>query len=113
MMLASQLTPEPQNKTQFDYSMLYDIPEYSGCYALTTFDGTILYIGQSSDISRRMNEHLGNDSKRALTPLGKVFWFYYELCDLHELDGLERGWMNHYRIKEGDFPYFNKVSPPI
>jgi len=112
-MLALSLHPKPKEKVQFDFSQTTMLPENSGCYVLATFRGDILYVGQSANIARRMAQHLDDPTKRATTPAGKAFWFYYELCESHRLDGLERGWVNAYTLKEGDLPFFNKVRPPV
>lgn len=112
-MLASSLNPEPMGKVQFDFSQTAMVPEDSGCYVLATFRGDILYVGQSANIARRMGQHLDDPAKRATTPSGKAFWFYYELCKSHCLDGLERGWVNAHTLKEGGLPFFNKIHPPV
>lgn len=112
-MFVSSLTPEIGDKAEFSYSALRDIPEESGCYVLTTYDGTILYIGQSINVCRRIEQHLDKDDKRKKTPWGVAFWAYYALCPAIELDALEGGWVYQYRMREkGNLPFFNKVMPP-
>lgn len=111
-MLVSSLTPKPEGKVRFDLSCLNECPDKSGCYAIVTSDGTILYIGQAVNICRRMEDHRNDTKKCGETPHGKGFWFYYLLCPEIELDSLERGWVNEYRIKMGELPFFNKINPP-
>lgn len=112
MMLVSSLTPKPENKIEFDFSHLKRSPNESGCYVITNYDGFILYIGQAKNIHNRLDNHLNDSEKRGPTPHGKAFWFYYLLCPEIELDALERGWVNEYRLKHGELPYFNKINPP-
>ena len=111
-MLASLLNPPTSGKVEFSYSSSHSTPLESGCYALTTFDGTILYIGQAVNICNRMEQHLDSD-KNVKTRWGVPYWLYYKLCPVYELDNLETGWVNEYKIKSrGELPYFNKINPP-
>jgi len=111
-MLVSLLKPEPTGKIAFSYDTLHTVPQDSGCYALTTHDGTILYIGQTIDICQRMEQHLDDGSKRTQTPWGVIFWLHYRLCDAGDLNNLENGWVNEHVLKEGQMPFFNKARPP-
>ncbi|MGU9951319.1 MAG: GIY-YIG nuclease family protein [Gammaproteobacteria bacterium WSBS_2016_MAG_OTU1] len=111
-MLILSLSPTPDGKYEFSYSAMSKVPEASGCYVITMYDGKILYIGQSTNICKRMEQHLDKGDKNN-TPWGKSFWLYYKLCPTHELSNLENGWVNQYTIKEGKLPFFNKVHPPI
>ena len=108
-MLVDNLTPKPDAKVEFNYSELSSVPVASGCYIITTYDGTILYIGQSKNIHNRMDTHLGDKEKRSKTPMGIAYWFYYKLYPVLALDNLEGGWINEHKIREGgNRPYFNK-----
>lgn len=111
-MLVSSLVPEVQIRVDFSYADLHLVPNQPGCYALTAFGDEILYIRQSEDVCNRMKQHLNDQEKRGQTPAGKVCWFYYKLCHVHDLNKLENGWMNEYMSKKGDMPFFNKVRPP-
>lgn len=80
------------------------MPEDSGCYVLTSFDGHILYIGQSKNLRRRFEEHLDNLAKTQATSQGRAVWFHWLLHkDLH-LNALERGWLNEHAAVEGNWP---------
>ena len=111
-MIVSLLIPTVDKQLEFSYADLYAAPEESGCYVITAFNDTILYIGQSQNIHKRMEQHLGNNVKRRKTPWGVAFWLYYKLCDERDLGSLEKGWVNKHIIKEGKLPFFNKVRPP-
>ena len=112
-MLVSDLLPKADGKVKFNYSALDKSPAESGCYIITTFDGTILYIGQSDNIRRRMEEHLDEKEKTKETPWGVSFWLYYKLYDKTKLNELEREWTNEYKLKMGKRPHFSKNDPPI
>ena len=108
-MLVSLLIPSIDEKVEFVYAELYAVPEKSGCYILTAYDGTILYIGQSKNICKRMERHLDDNLKTKQTPWGVAFWLYYKLCDEHDLSSLENGWLNQYMDKnKKKLPFFNK-----
>lgn len=39
------------------------IPDNSGCYVLTSFDGNVLYVGLTKNLKRGMAQHLDNREK--------------------------------------------------
>lgn len=87
--------------------------EASGCYVICTFDGTILYIGQSRNINQRVRQHLDDESKSARTPWGVAQWLHYRLCPEADLDQLESAWVTQFKMKNrGNLPHFNKLHPP-
>ena len=110
--LTPSLTPEPNHWVYFERSELNKVPSKPGCYVLTAFNGRVFYIGQSKNLHSRMGQHLEDPSKQAHTSAGKTFWFGYRLCDLLDLDNIERGWINEYTIATGVLPPFNKINPP-
>ena len=112
-MLATVLFSETENRVEFSYSALHSVSDESGCYALAAYDGTILYIGQSENICKRMEQHLDDGEKRKKTPWGVAFWMYYKLCPSRDLNSTERGWMNEHKIREGKRPFFNKIDAPV
>ena len=85
----------------------------AGCYALTTFDGPILYIGLSVDLNARFQQHLGNPEKIMLTGNGKAFWFYFAGYNNENLNKLERTWLNQYQTEHGERPILNKIDSPV
>ena len=113
MMLVAKLVPAANTRVSFSLDCGPLVPIASGCYVLTNVDGVALYIGQSVDLSRRMEEHLGDEVKRGITPHGKAFWFYYALCSESELSSLEGAWVNAFKLaNHGQLPYLNSVNPP-
>lgn len=111
-MLALELNPAPKCRLKFSYAQIDWVPKASGGYSLVAFENQILYIGQAVNIRRRIEDHLGNEEKREKTPYGKIFWLSYFLCSEMELNEIENGWANQYKLKHGELPFFNKVSPP-
>jgi hypothetical protein len=109
-MNVSELQPRPPHRENFDRKRDRFVPERSGCYVLTTFNGDVLYIGLAENLRRRMNDHLDNSAKTNPTAFGKAFWFYW--IESAETNKVERTWMNIYIQSEGALPVLNKVYSP-
>ena len=108
------LRPVPNHKTQFAWSHHIAVPEQTGCYALVTYGGNVLYVGlASASIRDRMGVHLDARDKRMLTAQGAVYWFHYILCAPTEVGPIERGWMNQAILEDGDKPLLNKIYSPL
>lgn len=112
-MKISSLLPAVQDRFEFSYEFHKFVPILSGCYALTTFDGHILYIGLTDDLHRRFAEHRSNKDKCSLTAQGKSFWFYYLTLEKAELYRIERTWLNSHMDEHGELPILNKINSPI
>ena len=112
-MNVANLRHQPQEKVLFQLSVYRQVPEDSGCYVLTSFDGHILYIGQSKNLQRRFEQHLDNLAKTQPTSQGRAVWFYWLLYDELHLNALERGWLNEHAAVEGNLPVLNAASPPV
>ena len=69
-MNVSELTPSFTGRTPFRLSDNLRVPQSPGCYAIANIYDDVLYIGQSSDLSRRMSEHLNNPRMTKPTILG-------------------------------------------
>jgi len=110
-MKAIQLVPRPQEKRPFRANQHFYIPEQGGCYVLSTFDETIVYIGLSKNLSRRFDEHLDSPKKTEPTRLGRAVWFHWLICK--NLEQVERTWLNAHEISEGELPCLNKHHSPL
>lgn len=110
-MKLSSLIPAPTKCEPFRRSRERFIPASSGCYVLTTFDQTVLYIGLSINLRRRMNEHLDNEEKTALTKQGRAVLFYW--MESEDTNKIERTWLNIHIQHEGVIPILNKVFSPV
>lgn len=112
-MNASELVPKPTQKQQFNLRELMYYPVYGGCYVLTDFNGSILYVGLAQNIRTRISQHLENKEKVGPTQKGKIFWAYFLQYDLKNLPKLERTWINQYLNRYGNLPILNKANSPI
>jgi hypothetical protein len=107
-----QLEPLPSAKFPFKYATYKAIPRVAGCYILTTFSNDILYIGLSTNLYNRFQQHLDSD-KVHITDDGKAVWFHFLEYDASSLQKLERTWLHQYEAIHGNKPIFNKVSSPL
>ncbi|SJZ32084.1 GIY-YIG nuclease family protein [Sediminibacterium ginsengisoli] len=112
-MTINELTPKPTVKLQFKLVSFKTVPQENGCYILTTFDNTILYIGLATNLNKRFKQHLDNPEKTNPTSEGKAIWFYFTTFDPRNLQKLERTWLNQFSDKHGRLPILNKVNSPI
>ena len=106
----SELVPQPSRRENFKRYRERFVPEQSGCYVLTTYDGLVLYIGLADSLRRRMNNHLDNPMKTEPTELGRAFWFHW--IESPDTNKIERTWMNIHIQHEGTLPVLNKVYSP-
>ncbi|MBD2747768.1 GIY-YIG nuclease family protein [Microvirga sp. BT688] len=86
------------------------VPDGSGCYALTTFDETVLYIGLATNLRRRMNDHLDDPRKTSPSPKGRAILFFW--IETAETNKVERTWMNIHMQHEGRLPELNRAYSP-
>jgi hypothetical protein len=106
----SQLIPQPTHWETFKRHCERFIPEKPGCYVLTTFSKVVLYIGLTSNLRKRMNDHLDNPNKTSETKVGRaVLFFWIESLDINKI---ERTWMNTHIQYEGSLPELNSVYSP-
>lgn len=110
-MNVSALIPRPSCSEPFRRSRERFIPQTSGCYALTSFDGTILYIGLTGALRRRFREHLDNPEKRAARPDGRAVLFHW--TETSDVNKVERTWLNAHLASEGSLPGLNKINSPV
>lgn len=109
-MKIDQLVPLPDQVESFRWNRVRYVPENGGCYALTTFEKDVLYLGLATDLQRRMKQHLDSPEKVALTEHGRAIWFYWLECE--DLNKVERTWMNIYTLHHGVLPILNKAYSP-
>ncbi|MYD53444.1 MAG: hypothetical protein F4W96_03950 [Chloroflexi bacterium] len=113
MIRASALAPQPTQRIPFQRRHLARVPANSGCYVLSTFDETVVYIGKAQDLRRRVGTHLGDRSKREVSDRGVAVWLDFRLTAVAELGQLESAWVEQYKLEEGGrLPPFNEINPP-
>ncbi len=110
-MNAIELVPRPAHWNAFRRSKERFVPEMSGCYVLSTFSGVVLYIGQATNLRRRMNNHLNNPGKTESTALGRAVLFHWLECS--DIAMIERTWMNIHIQQEGALPVLNRAYAPV
>lgn len=105
-----ELVPQPSRCETFKRNRERFIPETSGCYVLTTFSKTVLYVGLTDNLRRRINEHLDDPRKTGETPSGRAVLFHWiETLDTNKV---ERTWMNIHIQHEGSLPLLNGMYSP-
>ena len=62
-MNVGNLVPAPQFSELFARRSYKFVPDAEGCYTLTTFDGTVLYVGLAKNLRRRFFQHLEDPEK--------------------------------------------------
>ena len=110
-MKVDELVPAPPYREPFRRNRERFIPTVSGCYVLATFELEVLYVGLTNSLRRRMNEHLDNESKRALTEKGRAIFFCW--LEGEDIARIERTWMATHLNQEGTLPVLNKVFSPV
>ncbi len=105
------LSPSPDQREPFRRNRERFIARTSGCYVLATFEGVVLYIGLSTDLRRRFNEHLDSPEKTGLTEMGRAVFFYW--LETSETNKLERTWQNTHVQHDGVLPVLNRVNSPV
>ena len=106
----SHLIPQPTLFETFNKRRLIHIPDKPGCYVLCAFSRTVLYIGLSINLRRRMNDHLDDHEKTRETKNGRAVLFYW--IEGLELNKVERTWLNIHIQHEGAMPPLNKIYSP-
>ena len=110
-MNVKELVPSPKQNETFRRSRCRFIPECSGCYALSTFSGVVLYVGLATNLRERMGQHLDSPEKTRETVIGRAVLFHW--LETREINKVERTWMNIHIQFEGVLPELNKVYSPV
>jgi len=109
-MNVDKLVPLPVKFETFKRDRLRFVPDVPGCYALTTFGGTVLYIGLTNNLRKRINAHQDTPAKTGETKYGRaVIVFWMESADVNKV---ERTWMNIHLQHEGALPILNSIYSP-
>ena len=112
-MNVKDLVPVPDKRENFRRDRERFVPERSGCYALATFEGLVLYVGKSINLRQRFGNHLDDPQKVSKTRCGTAFFFYWRECDDLETEKIERTWQNECELHDGSLPILNKLRSPI
>ena len=113
-MIIQELRPEIEQRIIFQYPKVGEVPTGPGCYVLTTFSETIIYIGRAINLQRRVEQHLDNPEKRQRTPWGVAYWVCIRQCPTNDIADLEIWWIEQHKLMTGgQLPYFNKIHPSL
>ncbi|HEV7646115.1 MAG TPA: GIY-YIG nuclease family protein [Pyrinomonadaceae bacterium] len=112
-MKVNELNPFPPTKVQFALKSKKLVPNTPGCYALVTFDCSVLYVGLATSLANRFVQHCESKEKCEPTQDGKAFWFYFLEAEPKELNRIERTWQQQYFAVNGRLPILNKVDSPM
>ena len=110
-MNVNELVPRPNRSEAFRQSHVKFVSDSSGCYALCSAVGTVLYVGLAENIQRRMAQHLATPIKTQETPVGRAVLFYW--LEAENIQSLERAWLNVHVQHEGVYPVLNRVFSPV
>lgn len=110
-MNVSALMPAPTHYQTFEWSSVRYIPERPGCYVLTTFSRSVLYVGRTRNLRTRMSQHLDDDKKASATGPGRAVLFWWTESD--DIERIERTWANVHIQHEGRLPVLNGVYPAV
>ena len=110
-MNVATLVPQPTHVETFKRSRERFVPEKSGCYALTTVTRVVLYVGLARNLRKRINNHLDSEAKVGATAHGRAALFFW--IESHEIEKIERTWMNIHIQHEGGLPVLNSVFSPV
>lgn len=105
------LVPAPSDSESFRRDRERYIPRRSGCYALTTFELDVLYVGLSTNLRVRFSQHLDSSAKVSLTPMGRAVLFHW--LERTDLNRVERSWLAIHVQEEGVRPILNKMDSPV
>jgi len=105
------LDPQPLSREAFNRSRLKFVSKGSGCYALTTFQGVVLYVGLATSLRGRMTNHLDSPDKTSPTSQGRATFFHW--FETSDTERIERTWMNIHIQHEGALPILNSVYSPV
>ena len=110
-MKIDKLDPLPSGKVAFQLARRNFVPAESGCYAIATFEGHVLYVGRTKMLRRRFSEHLENVKMTSATSEGRAFFFHW--LERDDIEKVERTWMNDCKVADGKTPILNSVDASI
>ena len=111
-MKSSCLFPRPTERVVFRAYYCHLVPRCAGCYAITSFDDDILYIGKSIDLKRRFLEHINSSKNNTKVSICGLIWFYYYVADMKCISDIEKSWMKQHTEAHGQLPTLNILYAP-
>ena len=102
-MKIAELDQTLADKVSFELRASIYVPRSSGCYVLSNMYEDVLYIGQTGDLRRRMEEHLGDPRITQGSTDGLPSWFVYRDVSPRDLYPVEQHLLSLYKFREGVF----------
>lgn len=106
-----ELDSEMRTKTGFELRFSMLVPTAPGCYMLANIYEDVLYIGQTNNLQRRLEEHLADSRMRQTTQLGVATWFFYRKISELLTYTTEQSLLTEYKYHEGTLPLLNRAGP--
>ena len=110
-MKVSDLGQQIHTKVGFELRFSIFAPTTSGCYILANIHEDVLYIGQTNNLQRRLEEHIGDSRMQQTTQLGVVTWFFYRETPELLAYPTEQSLLTEYKFREGVLPLLNRAGP--
>ena len=88
-----------------------DVSMSSGCYALTNVIDEVLYVGETTNLRRRFEQHRGDRRMNGNSTIGVTHWFYFFTCPESELIRIEDGLLSVHKFNTGSLPPLNRKGP--
>lgn len=98
-------------RVTFNLANAFRVPSAPGCYVLTNIYEEILYIGETNDLNRRLQQHWNDRRMRQRTPNGVASWFYYKELPAHLTYQTEQLLLTRYKFSVGRLPLLNRAGP--
>lgn len=110
-MKVQDCSPTMQSRVTFSGRSIALTPPVAGCYCFANIYDDILYIGQTTSLQRRLEQHLDDLRMTGVTSLGLVSWLYYVELPNRDLRITEQKLIGDYHFKEGVLPPLNRAMP--
>lgn len=98
-------------RVAFGLANIFRVPNVPGCYVLTNIHDETLYIGQTNNLSRRLEQHCNDQRMKQLTSSGVASWFYYKELPAHLTYQTEQSLLVRYKFQVGERPPLNRAGP--
>ena len=87
------------------------VTKRSGCYALTNVVDEVIYIGETTDLRMRFEQHRADPRMDGIPAIGHAHWFYFFTCSEIELIRTEDSLLTKHKFSTGSLPPLNRKGP--
>lgn len=110
-MKVTSLDPRFNARARFALWDRNEVAVSSGCYALTNVVNDVLYIGETTNLRRRFEQHRSIGRMNGNPTIGQTHWFYFFACPESELDQAEDSLLTRHKFHTGSLPPLNRAGP--